>query len=120
MLSLYSSIACHPSTGHSCFVLHNATLHNLGSHTPAGVISPVWVDAQPSDIADPETYVCRHLVVLDAPLSAESDIAAHFALNAVHFTEGRFSFITDEMSEAAVKEKIAEIGYPLVTRIRVL
>ena len=90
------------------------------AHTPAGIISPVWVDAAPSEIADPEDYVCRHLVVLDAPLSAETDIAAHFALNAVHFTEGRFSFITDEMSEAEVKAKISAVGYPPVTRIRVL
>ena len=90
------------------------------SHTPAGVLSPVWVDATPDEVADPEAYVCRHLVVLDAPLSAEAEIAAHFALNAVHHTKGRFSFITDELSEADVKAGIAAVGYPLVTRIRVL
>ena len=95
-------------------------LVDVMAHTPAGIISPVWVDATPDEIADPEDYACRHLVVLDAPLSAEADIAAHFALNAVHFTEGRFSFITDEMSEACVKAGIAAVGYPLVTRIRVL
>jgi hypothetical protein len=78
------------------------------------------VDADPDEIADPEDYACRHLVVLDAPLKAEADIAAHFTLNAVHFTEGRFSFITEEMSEADVKAKITDVGYPLVTRIRVL
>ena len=93
---------------------------DIMNHTPAGVLSPVWVDADPSEIADPETYACRHLVVLDAPLSAESEIAAHLALNAVHHTEGRFSFITDELSEADVKAKIAAVGFPLVTRIRVL
>ena len=93
---------------------------DIMAHTPAGIISPVWVDAAPEEIADPEAYVCRHLVVLDAPLSAESDIKAHFALNAVRFTEGRFSFITEELSEAEVKAKIAAVGYPLVTRIRVL
>ena len=93
---------------------------DIMAHTPAGIISPVWVDAAPEEIADPEAYVCRHLVVLDAPLSAESDIKAHFALNAVHFTEGRFSFITEELSEAEVKAGIAAVGYPLVTRIRVL
>ncbi len=95
-------------------------LIDVMAHTPAGIISPVWVDADPSEIADPEDYVCRHLVVLNAPLSAEADIAAHFALNAVHVTEGRYSFITDELSEAEVKAKIAAVGYPLVTRIRVL
>ena len=93
---------------------------DIMSHTPAGVLSPVWVDATPDEVADPEAYICRHLVVLDAPLSAEAEIAAHFALNAVHHTEGRVSFITEEMSEAAIKETIAKIGYPLVTRIRVL
>ena len=95
-------------------------LIDVMAHTPAGIISPVWVDADPSEIADPENYVCRHLVVLDAPASAEAEISACFALNAVRFTEGRFSFITDELSEAAVKEGIAAVGYPLVTRIRVL
>ena len=95
-------------------------LVDVMAHTPAGIISPVWVDAAPSEIADPEDAVSRHLVVLDAPPSAEAEIAAHFALNAVHFTEGRFSFITEELSEAAVKAKIAAAGFPLVTRIRLL
>ncbi len=95
-------------------------LVDVMAHTPAGIISPVWADAKADEIADPADYVCRHLVVLDAPLSAESDIAARFTLNAVHFTEGRFSFITEELSEAAVKESIAAVGYPLVTRIRLL
>jgi hypothetical protein len=58
--------------------------------------------------------------VLDAPESAEADVASHFALNAVHHTAGRFSFITEELSEAEVKTKIEAVGYPLVTRIRVL
>ena len=90
------------------------------AHTPAGIISPVWVDATPDEIADPEDYVCRHLVVLDAPESAADEIGKVFVLNAPHFTEGRFSFITEELSEAAVKAKIASVGYELVTRIRVL
>ena len=95
-------------------------LVDVMAHTPAGIISPVWADAEAHEIADPADYVCRHLVVLDAPLSAEADIAARFTLNAVRFTEGRFSFITEELSEAAVKEGIAAVGYPLVTRIRLL
>jgi len=95
-------------------------LIDVMAHTPAGIISPVWTDATPDEIADPDTYVCRHLVVLDAPLSAEAEISAHMNLNSLHIAEDRFSFITDEMSEAVVKEKIAEVGYPLVTRIRVL
>lgn len=95
-------------------------LVDIMGHTPAGIHAPVWEDAAPEEIADPDTHVCRHLVVLDAPLSAEGDISAHFALHAVHYTTGRFSFITDEMSEAAVKTAIAAVGYPLVSRIRVL
>ena len=90
------------------------------AHTPAGIISPVWVDATSDEIADPEDYVCRHLVVLDAPEPAADEIGKVFVLNAPHFTEGRFSFITEELSEAAVKAKIASVGYELVTRIRVL
>ena len=95
-------------------------LIDVMAHTPAGVISPVWVDATPDEIADPDTYVCRHLVVLDAPRSAEAEISAHLTVNSPRFTEGRFSFITEELSEATVKARIAETGYPLVTRIRVL
>ena len=95
-------------------------LVDVMGHTPAGIHAPVWVDATPDEIADPEDYVCRHLVVLDAPLSAEKEISGQFVLNAVHFTAGRFSFITEEMAEAEVKTKIAAVGYPLVSRIRVL
>ena len=95
-------------------------LVDVMGHTPAGIISPVWVDAAPEEIANPDDYACRHLVVLDAPLSAEAEINTHFALNAVHFTEGRFSFITEVMTEAEVKAKMASVGYPAVTRIRVL
>ena len=95
-------------------------LVDIMAHTPAGIISPVWTDATPEEIAAPEDYACRHLVVLGAPLSAEAEINTHFALNAVHFTAGRFSFITDVMTEAEVKAKIAAAGYPLVSRIRVL
>jgi hypothetical protein len=96
-------------------------LIDVMGHTPAGIHSPVWVDATPDEIADPADYACRHLVVLDAHESDAGHLKTVFGgLNAVHFTEGRFSFITDEMSEAEVKAGIAAVGYPLVTRIRVL
>ena len=96
-------------------------LVDVMGHTPAGIHSPVWVDATPDEIADPETYACRHLVVLNAALSDSEEIAKQFALNEVCATaEGRFAFITEEMTEADVKAKIAAVGYPLVTRIRVL
>jgi homoserine dehydrogenase len=96
-------------------------LIDIMGHTPAGIHAPVWVDAAPSEIADPADYACRHLVVLDAHESDAGHLKTVFGgLNAVHYTEGRFSFITDEMSEAEVKAGIAAVGYPLVTRIRVL
>jgi homoserine dehydrogenase len=95
-------------------------LIDVMGHTPAHIHAPVWVDADPSELADPEDYVCRHLVVLDAPAEAEAEIAKQFKLNAVRYGEGRFSFITEELSEAAVKAGIAAVGYPLVSRIRVL
>ena len=95
-------------------------LVDVMAHTPAGIISPVWVDAEAGEIADPEDYACRHLVVLDAPLSAGDDLAKTFGYGDVVAKEGRFAFITETMTEAAVKEKIAAAGYPLVTRIRVL
>lgn len=97
-----------------------ADLVDVMGHTPAGIHAPVWTDAQPDEIADPESYVCRHLVVLDAPASAEGAVSAEFAINALHVKNGRFSFITEEMSEAEVKAKIAAVGYPLINRIRVL
>ena len=96
-------------------------LVDIMAHTPAGIISPVWTDAAPEEIANPEDYACRHLVVLTASEEDASRIKLLFgSLNAAHCIDGRFSFITDEMSEAAVKAAIAAVGYPLVSRIRVL
>ena len=95
-------------------------LVDIMAHTPAGIISPVWTDAAPDEIANPEDYACRHLVVLNAPLSAGDDLAGLFGFSEIHVQEGRFAFITGKLTEAAVKEKIAAAGYPLVTRIRVL
>jgi hypothetical protein len=94
----------------------------IGGKTVVGAHGiAVVADATPDEIADPEAYVCCHLVVLDAHESDAGHLKTVFGgLNAVHFTEGRFSFITDEMSEAEVKAGIAAVGYPLVTRIRVL
>ena len=96
-------------------------LVDIMAHTPAGIISPVWTDAAPEEIANPEDYACRHLVVLTASEEDASRIMLLFgSLNAAHCIDGRFSFITDEMTEADVKEKIAAAGFPLVSRIRVL
>ena len=98
-----------------------ADLTDIMSHTPAGVHAPAWVDATPDEIASPEDYVCRSLVVLDAPAEAEAAIAAVFGvLNVKRVAPGRFSFITEEMREAEVKDKLAAVGYPLVSRIRLL
>ena len=96
-------------------------LIDVMGHTPAGIHSPVWVDATPDQIADPADYACRHLVVLDAHESDAGHLKTVFGgLNAVRYTEGRFSFITEVMTEAAVTNAIAAVGYPLVSRIRVL
>jgi hypothetical protein len=60
-------------------------------------------------------------VVLDAHESDAGHLKTVFGgLNAVRYTEGRFSFITDVMTEAAVTDAIAAVGYPLVSHIRVL
>ncbi len=96
-------------------------LVDVMGHTPAGIISPVWADAAPEEIANPEDYACRHLVVLNASEEAAGRIKLVFGtLNAARHTEGRFSFITEVMTEAEVKAKMASVGYPAVTRIRVL
>ena len=96
-------------------------LIDVMGHTPAGIHSPVWADAAPDEIADPAAYACRHLVVLNAPEQAAGRVKMVFGeLNAARHVEGRFSFITEVMTEAAVADAIAAVGYPLVTRIRVL
>jgi homoserine dehydrogenase len=96
-------------------------LIDVMGHTPAGIHTPVWVDATPDEIADPADYACRHLVVLDVQESDAGHLKTVFGgLNAVRCTEGRFSFITEEMSESAVKDCIEAAGYPLISRIRVL
>ncbi len=96
-------------------------LVDIMSHTPAGVHSPVWVDAVADDVADALDHVCAHLVVLDAPASADEEIRDVFGtLNALSVTPGRFAFITNPVSEGEIKRMIAHTKYALVSRIRVL
>ncbi len=96
-------------------------LVDVMGHTPAGVHAPVWIDADATDVANPADYVCRSLVVLDAPAEAEAALRDRFGeLNALRIAPGRFSFITDPLSEADVTERIARAGHPLVSRIRIL
>ncbi len=95
-------------------------LVDIMGHTPAGVHSPVWVDATAEDIADPEDYACRHYVVLDAPTDALDAIGACFPVLQVHTESGRVAIITDTLTERDVKAAIAAVGYPLISRIRIL
>ncbi len=96
-------------------------LVDIMGHTPAGVHSPVWEDATEADIADPCTYVCRHLVVLDAPLAAADTIGAVLGgMTQLIDSEGRLAFITDELSESALRERLIRLPYRLISRIRVL
>ena len=96
-------------------------LVDIMSHTPAGVHTPSWEDAAASDIADPDDYACSHLVVLDAPVSATEKLEGVFgALHHLSVEPGRFAFLSRAVSEGEIKRMIAESGYPLVSRIRVL
>ncbi len=96
-------------------------LVDIMGHTPAGVHSPVWEDATADEIADADTYVCRHLVVLDAPLEAVKTVETIFGPIHHLVTESeRIAFISDELSEGDIKAMLARAGYPLVSRIRVL
>ena len=96
-------------------------LVDVMSHTPAGVHTPAWEDAAASDVADPDDYVCSHLVVLDAPVSATEKLEGVFgALHHLVVEPGRFAFLSRAVSEGEIKRMIAEAGYPLVSRIRVL
>ncbi len=96
-------------------------LVDIMGHTPAGVHSPVWEDATAEEIANPDDHVCRHLVVLDAPVAAVEKVEAAFGTISHLVAEpGRFAFITDTIAEGDIKAMIECAGYPLVSRIRVL
>ncbi len=95
-------------------------LVDIMGHTPAGVHSPVWEDANACDVADTDDHICRHFVVLDAPIADGKAIGDSFPIREVHAENGRFAFITEEVSERDIKDRIARAGYPLLSRIRVL
>ncbi len=98
-------------------------LVDIMSHTPAGVRLPAWEDAIPADVADPEDYACRHLVVFDAYTDAFPVVEAAFGaiVHAIASPEPkRLAIITDIMTERAVKVAIDTAGLPLISRIRVL
>ncbi len=95
-------------------------LVDIMSHTPAGVNSPIWEDATANDIADMADYTCRHLVVLNAEHDALDAIATAFEAAHVCAEPGRIAVLTAPMTERAVMDAITAIGYPLISRIRVL
>ncbi len=96
-------------------------LLDVMSHTPAGVHCPIWADATPDEIANSDDYICRHLVVLDAPKEATPAVTDVFdELYELRSDPGRLSFITAALSEREIKDQIEKTGYPLVSRIRVL
>ncbi len=95
-------------------------LVDIMSHTPAGVHSPVWEDATPAEIASPESYACRHLLVFDAAAVAPGSVEAAFSPVQVHTADGRLAVITADMTECAVKSAVESLGYPPSSRIRVL
>ena len=95
-------------------------LVDIMGHTPAGVHSPVWVDATENDIADFEDYTCRHFLVLDAPIADGKAIGECFPILQVSAENGRFAFITDTLSERELKALLEQAGYPLISHIRVL
>ena len=98
-----------------------ADMVDIMGHDVTALQAPVWVDATPAEVADPASYICRSLVVLDAPAEAADKLAAIFGeLNVLRHTEGRLSFISAELTEAELGDKIARAGYPLVSRIRLL
>lgn len=83
--------------------------------------APVWQDAVPADVWPPEDYACRSLVVFDAPETAADHLTAHFGgAEAQLWEPGRLSFVTPCLTEGKTAQLIAEAGYPLVTRLRVL
>lgn len=84
-------------------------------------VAPVWQDATPADICPPEEYACRSLLVFDAPAEAAESLAACFGgAEAQRWEPGRLSFVTRSLTERETAHLIAEAGYPLVSRLRVL
>ncbi|MBQ1245202.1 MAG: homoserine dehydrogenase [Clostridia bacterium] len=95
---------------------------DIMSHGATGVHIPAWEDASPADVADPDAYVCRHMIVLDATVEAIASITLAFegCIDRFETTNGRVAFITGLLAEGRVKEMILSCGYPLISRIRVL
>lgn len=84
-------------------------------------VAPVWQDAVPADICPPSDYICRSLLVFDAPAEAADRLAAHFGgAEAQRVAPGRLSFVTCPLTEQETARLIAEAGYPLLSRLRVL
>ncbi len=98
-----------------------ADMVEIMGRTPSDIHNPTWEDATADDIADPNDLLCRHLVVLDAPVKAYEELSSIFGeMDNLCAEPGRMSFITEVISEGTVKDMIARSGYPLVSRIRVL
>ena len=95
---------------------------DIMSHGATGVHIPAWEDASPADVADPDAYVCRHMIGLDATVEATTNITRAFedCIDRLETTNGRVAFITSLLAEGRVKEMILSCGYPLISRIRVL
>ena len=70
-----------------------------------------------SDIADIDSLVSQHYIAL--PAGCEEQVKGVFG--SVRFIpSAECAFLTEEMSEAAVKEKLSAVGVPLISRIRLL
>ncbi len=98
-------------------------LVDIMSHTPAGVRLPAWEDATVSDVADPDDYVCRYLVVLEGYTHDFAAVESAFG-SIQHVIASpeprRLAIITDRMDYPALKSAIKATGLPLISRIRVL
>jgi len=99
-----------------------ADMIDIMEHTPAGINAPVWTDATSEDVMDFSAYTCKHLVVVNAPLSAADGLVSTFGATQFSAKDGRLAMISAAYSEAemaALLNKTAE-SYPSVTCIRVL
>ncbi len=98
-----------------------ADMIDIMEHTPAAINAPVWTDATAEDVMSFDAYSCKHLVVVNAPISAADELSATFGASQFCFKDGRLAMISAEYSETEIAKLLATVAesYP-VTRIRVL
>ncbi|MBQ9806755.1 MAG: homoserine dehydrogenase [Clostridia bacterium] len=82
---------------------------------------PVWVSAEPAQVADIAAYECRRCVVIDGcPKCAEKAKTALGADEFVCVKDGKFAVISAKMTADAAKQALQSVGLEAVLTLPVL